>query len=77
MDGPDQIITEVTLCQEDVRFVSAGSFTPLNKLSQIVVTPIVHVLMSDTLKGQLTIKMRQLGASIESMKCEESKDHVF
>ena len=59
LDGPDEIISEVTICQEDIRFVSATNFTPLNKLSQIVVTPAVSVLFSDSLKGQLTMKLQQ------------------
>ena len=76
-DGPDQIITEVTICQEDLRFVSGANFTPLNKLSQIVVTPNVLVLFSDSLKGQLIMKLQQQGATVESLKCDESKDQVF
>ena len=51
IDGPDQVITEVTVSCEDVRFVSASSFAPLNKLSHFVVTPHVHVLFSDHLKN--------------------------
>jgi len=30
-------ITEVIVMQEDIRFVAANSFMPLNKLSQIVI----------------------------------------
>lgn len=64
-DGPEAIIREIALTQEDVRFVSANTFAPLNKLSQIVVTPHVHVLFSDTLKGQLALKLQQMGANEE------------
>ena len=77
VNGPDQIITEVHLTQEDVRFVTANSFTPLNKLSQIVVTPSVLVLFSDQLKSQLEAKPLAQGQSPESLRCAESKDPVY
>ena len=78
--APDRPITEIILMQEDLRFVSANDFHPLNKLKHIQAVDVVHVLFSDYFKCALAAEMKARGLAPngdEDLRCAESKDPVF
>lgn len=67
---------EIVATSEDIRFVSASTYTPLNKLSQISSAGTVQVLFSDQLReqlGQVIMKSNPNFKTENDLKCPDSR----